>query len=291
MVDAGIRARVVRFLNGDFVPEDLARIFLFARDRCDGREPVQEIGDFVAHKAERNKGIVTREVRDWALIAFFMSFFNRHPPGANPYITNRSLPSQFVPWLHATLRRAPPRLRKFPMAKAKKLVETIEQKIVRTNFGTISVERLNAEELDYIDKLTRSFVVRPAFTSDRLFTDLKATLRSSGVLEPKESNAFDQQKRLTELFAVTLMHGCAVDLGDGLNTTLMASDPINGGPISVDAGIPVPNPGGVPLAIATAMYKTELSPQGNMEEDLINAPQPWAFELELRPNGLLCRLG
>jgi hypothetical protein len=44
MVDAGIRARVVRFLNGDFVPEDLARIFLFARDRCDGREPVQEIG-------------------------------------------------------------------------------------------------------------------------------------------------------------------------------------------------------------------------------------------------------
>ena len=90
--------------------------------------------------AERNKGIVTREVRDWALIAFFMSFFNRHPPGQS--VHHEQITAIQLCRLHATLRRAPPRLRKFPMAKAKKLVETIEQKIVRTNFGPITVERL-----------------------------------------------------------------------------------------------------------------------------------------------------
>lgn len=49
----------------------MSRLFLFARDRCDGREAVQEIGDFVAHHSERTKGIVTRSTKEWFTTARF----------------------------------------------------------------------------------------------------------------------------------------------------------------------------------------------------------------------------
>jgi hypothetical protein len=65
MSDAGMRARVVRLLEGRSTADDLTRLFLFARDSCDGREAIQEIGDFVAHAGERNKGLLTRAARDW----------------------------------------------------------------------------------------------------------------------------------------------------------------------------------------------------------------------------------
>lgn len=43
MPDAGLRARVERLLRGDLRIDDLTRLFLYVRDRCDGREPVREI--------------------------------------------------------------------------------------------------------------------------------------------------------------------------------------------------------------------------------------------------------
>src|SRR5579862_4110756 len=99
MPDPGLRARVERLLRGDIRSEDLVRLFLYARDRCDGREPVQEIGDFVAHHDERTKGIVTRETRDWFLTA---RFFRSAMQGA---IDAKQLPSNFTNFLDASLRR------------------------------------------------------------------------------------------------------------------------------------------------------------------------------------------
>ena len=69
MADPKSRARVERLLRGDFRPDDLTGLFLYARDHCDGREPVAEIGDFVAHHDERDKGIVTRSTREWFAVA------------------------------------------------------------------------------------------------------------------------------------------------------------------------------------------------------------------------------
>jgi hypothetical protein len=57
MGDPKSRARVQRLLSGDFCPDDLTGLFLYARDHCDGREPVAEIGHFVAHHSERDMGI------------------------------------------------------------------------------------------------------------------------------------------------------------------------------------------------------------------------------------------
>ena len=61
--------RIRRLVRGEFDPEDFTHLFMYLRDRCDGRESVLEVGDFVPHRNERTKGIVTRTPRDLFLIA------------------------------------------------------------------------------------------------------------------------------------------------------------------------------------------------------------------------------
>lgn len=60
-----LRIRVERLLRGDLRSADLTAIFLALRDYSGGRECVVEIGDFIAHRGERRKGLITREARDF----------------------------------------------------------------------------------------------------------------------------------------------------------------------------------------------------------------------------------
>src|SRR5947209_8722937 len=99
MPEAGLRARVERLLRGDFHLHDLITLFLYARDRCDGRESVQEVGDFIAHSSERTKGILTRQTRDWYITAWFHSLVVQG--GLNA----AQLPPTFPEFLNASFRR------------------------------------------------------------------------------------------------------------------------------------------------------------------------------------------
>lgn len=81
MADAKSRAKVQRLLSEDFRPSDLADLFLFTRDHCDGRESVVDIGDFVAHHDERDRGIITRSTREWFAVARYHA--SRFGPGGN----------------------------------------------------------------------------------------------------------------------------------------------------------------------------------------------------------------
>src|SRR4051812_38202095 len=99
MPDEIMRSRVERLLRKDVRADDLTRLFLFARDRCDGRESVQEIGDFVAHHNERTKGTITRTVRDWAAIIQMRSW------DPNIVLNPKRLPAIFPIFLRATARR------------------------------------------------------------------------------------------------------------------------------------------------------------------------------------------
>ena len=78
--------------------DDLTRLFLYARDRCDGRECVREIGDFVAHHNERFKGLVTRTSRDWFLSALNVAGPDRH-------FEWKRLPPIYIEFIEAQFRK------------------------------------------------------------------------------------------------------------------------------------------------------------------------------------------
>src|SRR4051794_39990294 len=71
MPDAKSRAKVQRLLRGDFREGDLKDLFRFARDHCDGRRTIKDIGDFVAHHNERDRGLITASIRDWFTVVRF----------------------------------------------------------------------------------------------------------------------------------------------------------------------------------------------------------------------------
>lgn len=288
MPDAGMRARVSRMLGGDFRLDDLSRLFLYARDRCDGREAVQEIGDFVAHHDERTKGVVTREVRDWFAIVKF------HIPNLGRVLDGNRLPIDFPEFLRASYRRVSKRhLRDragLRHADAKKVLEAAIDHLVRNPDGTWSFsDRHTQKESNLIRALISVLVSRPAFDSDRLFTEFSSTLKSHALLERRELSAFEDLKPAIGLFAVSLMHNSRIVLGDGSICRLEGFVESSG--VHVNSTVPVPRPDGSEVQISSSIFSTSLIPSDHCEASLLSEAQPWAFNLEVNSDRKLVRLG
>jgi hypothetical protein len=64
MIDDDLRLHAKRFLGRQHRADDLVRFYLDLRERTHGRASFREIGDFVAHRGDRNRGPVTQVARD-----------------------------------------------------------------------------------------------------------------------------------------------------------------------------------------------------------------------------------
>jgi len=290
MPDQALRARVERILRGDVREDDLTRLFLFARDRCDGRESVQEIGDFVAHHDRRTKGIVTRTVRDWFAIARFRNWF----PGEvlNP---NRLSPS-FPKFLEAMGRRLEHRtIKEFTGLTRSEAVAEIPSIISKLRRNADSTYALYAfytrRELSIINCFTSHLVAAPAFTGARLFDEFAATLKSNGLINKDELRHFDTSKPSILLYAAIQMHNCEIIINDTQSIALSLTAHQDGN-IQVDCAVPVSIDlwNAPAINLASAMFDTELKSSEYCEPPLLLTPAPWNFGLELSSVGLLRRL-
>jgi hypothetical protein len=287
MPDPGLRARVERLLRGDIRSEDLVRLFLYARDRCDGREPVQEIGDFVAHHDERTKGIVTRETRDWFLTA---RFFRSAMQGA---IDAKQLPSNFTNFLDASLRRISEGVLRqntgLSRRNAQKVVKKISEKLGANRDGTLLLAKPPSKaELELLRCLTTYLTVRPAFTGERLFSDFSATLKSHALLQRGEVMQFERLKPSVVLFAATVMHNCTIQIGDGSSSKLKLAN--SAGAVQILATVPFKEAMGE-YHLASAIFLSDLKASEFFTSKLSSSAEPWDFDVELTPEGLLDRLG
>ncbi|SDC39050.1 hypothetical protein SAMN05216337_1002351 [Bradyrhizobium brasilense] len=185
MTDPAMRARVVRLIGGDIRADDLSRLFLYARDRCDGREAVQEVGDFVAHHSERTKGILTRSAREWFATARFAVEASGGPPDPTRL---HSITPEF---LRANVQRIDLKLlRKTGLTRAAAIKATaaVVAKLIRNEDGTYAVPvSLPQDDINLLDLLLGSWSAKPAFTGARLTEDFLATLKSNGLISKEEA--------------------------------------------------------------------------------------------------------
>jgi hypothetical protein len=298
MPDPGMRARVKRLLGGDFRSDDLTRLFLFARDRCDGRESVQEIGDFVAHHDERSKGLITRTTRDWYITAWYY-FLNMQRP-----LDRSRLPANYPEFLQASLRRTEIQILKtkagVSRADARKLLTSAIHKLVSNGDGTFAMSPLHTKkEVSLLECLGANLSARPAFDGNRLFEDFIMTLKSNGLIERAEIREFQKLYPAVSLFAITVMHNCIIKIDDGSRISLTVSE--NAAPkgkLEVMAGVPVlllkidnamPFAGAIPIpgrqesviVLALAMFSTDLDAAEHCTTELLEAPKPWNMALEV----------
>ncbi|TIU47181.1 MAG: hypothetical protein E5W19_23255 [Mesorhizobium sp.] len=286
--DAELKVRVERLLSGRFKPDDLTTLFLALRDRADGREAVIEVGDFVAHRDRRNKGIITRTVRDFFLIIRFMFGPEREQAGID------NLPGNIEGILQASFRRVENKTVRLHtgmsrVAAAKVLKGLIERIRTHQN-GRHYLWLPTPGELSLLNCLTSTMRAMPAFNEDGLFDEFAASLAANKLISPRDIRLLASLKGTIALFALTHMHQSIIDLGDGTEARLNASALGDAqGHIVVFASAEL-NADNKNLTVAHPIFVTSQT-LANCDPAIQGESHPWPFPLELDAAKRLSRLG
>lgn len=273
-----LRKRVERYIRGDRRVEDLDRIFLGLRDRCYGLTSIREIGDFVAHRNQRDKGPITETVRNIHL----------------------SLDS----WLHQGEGRFP------DLAKAKRIcaanLRTATDAQLDTRFGlrrevvkSVLAQAIKKMEADCFEKVTKreqavfnylagAFIWNPAFTDDQVGEDLASVLTKAGALLAEERDAFDVNRAFLALYVTALMHDSAVVMDDGSRFELFAGFDNDQKQIEVKARIELAG-WGKRVTAPVCIFWTNLTGPEHCSNDLAAQPGKWSGAIEIDPFGRLSR--
>ena len=274
MLDAEIRTRVRRLLEGEPRSADLDRIFLSLRPRSHGRDSVREIGDFVAHREEREKGAVTRRAQDILISA--------------------------RAWTRGLLGETPDPATIAEVAAANLRTATDEQLNIRTGLrrqvvgsvlaqGLKKLERraeLTIREQMVIAYLGGAFIWNPVFTDVQLAGDLLHVLGRCGLLpsgsrpEPADFLPF------LSLYAVALMHGSALRFADGQKADLRSEHTNKEDLLEVKAMLPVTKqPKTVQASVC--MFWTTLRAVEHCSGRVMNEPHLWNGPLDIDGQGKL----
>jgi hypothetical protein len=287
----GLRIRVERLLKGDKRPEDVAALFLALRDYSGGRECVTEIGNFVAHRGERNVGITTREARDFfSTVQFYTDCVHRNRP-----INLFDLPKNISSLLEGSFRRTPNDMirRHLSMNRqtAERRLSELRSRLYSDAQGKVILKWPTDLDQAILGCLLGHVTARPAFTDQHLIEQFTESLAANGLIQKSELKTFKSLREFVGLFAVANMHLCVIDLGDGTAAELAAGATKSQGVIGVTASAEMK---GINLTgtvrVATTFFKTLISVFDCADPDLhpqSDQEPTWPYHIELTASGKL----
>ncbi len=289
MADPKSRARVERMMRGDFRPDDLTGLFLYARDHCDGRETVADIGHFVAHHNERDRGIITRSTRRWFAVAQY--HLPRFRPGGPYPLRGDRLPTSTRDYYRLAVNLMDPKhmqeatgLRR---SKAQDIMSTLADRLTKNPDGSWSLPRIcTSDEIKMIKYVSSLIVVKPAFESKRLVEEFISTLKSNGLITNDEIKTHhDEIKILVLLYAISAMHNCVIQINGDTKITLKARSDLSNKQIAINASVPID----IGINVVSSVFVVDLDPSIYCHEEL-NKHNNFDFEIELTTNKQLSPL-
>jgi hypothetical protein len=272
------RLRVGRLMRGDRNVTDLDRLFADLRFADPGRPTVTEIGDFAAHREERNKGIAMRRASDIQISA---RIWVRQHFGIVPSIEDARAAG------FANLKIATDE-------QIRRQLGTNRQ-VARSQFiqGLKQLERgqmPSAKQKAAVDYLGGSFVWQFAFDDATLAGEFADVLIESGALAASDRDAFIGIAPFFALHAITLMHGARLELPDRQFAPLRAVVRAETGTLRVVADVPVEN-FGKPIGCIVTIFETGLAAADHCDVELPGDPLTAVFPLEIGRDGRLVALG
>jgi hypothetical protein len=278
MVDAKSRTRVKRLLRGDFHPADIKDLFIYLRFHCDGRKTVQEIGHFSSHQNERDRGITTDSTVDWLYVAYFHLWRNGSP------FDLQSMPPATTNYFKIAIDRIDPefihRMTGMRRCDAYKLINIIAERITQNADGTWAAPNdLTQSEKSLINCVSSVMVLKPAFEADLLCDEFIATLQSNELITEHElSDNGETIRTLVQLYAISIMHNCIIQIAPHLHLTIMlkAMPDLKNKQIAVFAPIRVRL-----QPVATPMFIANLDPSIHCHPDLLAQPDWRNLDIEL----------
>lgn len=270
VIDDDLLARAARLGAGERRVEDLDRLFLGLRDRHCGRASFLEIGHFVAHRTERNRGLVTQVARDvfTSISVWSLGFRNRKPSRADLARAAR-----------ANFRLASD----LQIEQGCGLGRTAAER--RLNSGLRKFQRgetITDTEAEVLVYLGNRFIWKPAFTDDELFGDFCHVLLRNGIIDQEGVKALETCKAFIALYAIACMHGTSIRLEGTIGGELLAGFANRDRYLEVKVQIRFDD-AEKPILAPVCMFLTSLRPEDHCEAALLDLGNEWQAHVWPRP--------
>lgn len=279
-----LRPLVERLIRKDFRPQNLDTIILGIRSKTDGRKAIRDIGDFVAHRESRFRGVIAEETQEWFHLARSTAYYLQNPIDLN------NVHPDFLPSLEITLARMKKKFFQKEIGasyeSARRLLKDIATRSTN-NDGKILVRINSQREFDLISKLASKLVIQPAFDDAKLFDEFIAVLRSQSLLAKNEVKSLEYLRPILSRYAVSLMHKCVVILKDKSRVELVASPNLYDCEINIVAAIDVSPVGQHPSGIKMAcnIYTSRIDPAEACDPMLLSVSDWQSIHIEIAPDG------
>jgi hypothetical protein len=238
-----------------------------------------DVGDFIAHPIERDRGLATVTVRD---TYFILKFKIGHLNG--PPLDPKDLPPEWYPAAKATFPRLQPKLVKdktgLSPARSRKLHDRLMKHVVKKANGRFNLPDKISQEEDALFKCVASMLVpKAAYSGTKLVDEFGWVLQDQHVLGKDEANAFAAAcQEAVILRAVATMHRASIRIDKTTSVELMAAHDATGF-ISVLMHTTVLF-NGRDLKLAAPLFDTELPWNVACDLSLRTAALPWEFPIE-----------
>lgn len=277
MLDEDLARRLDRLLRGERRCDDLDRLFLGLRERPGACGSVREIGDFVAHRGQREKGPVTERARD--ILTSFESWLRISVHGG-PFTSN-----EVRKVAEANLRNAS----QAQLSARLGMTRAVAKSVLAQGFKKLeNGRRATPREVRTIDYLGGAFIWNAAFTDESLTNDLVCMLSEAGLLKKADHDRFRGLSAFIALYVVTLMHGSAVLLDSG-RADLTAGFANKDNHLEVTARLSVSGQP-KPVFATVCMFWTTLKAATHCAPTLLADGACWARPLEIDGDGRLAFL-
>lgn len=278
-----LRYRARRLLDGDCRIVDLDRLFLGLRGHSGAQACFREIGDFVAHRDTREKGLVTQIGRDvfTSLDVWSLKMRGRDwswDDIARAAYANLRLASDEQLLNGCGCRR--------PAAK-----QRLKRALAKARQG----EAVSTGESRTLNYLGDSFIWRPAFNAKQLAHEFDQVLHRNGISQRDDGPFPNHVQNFLTLYALTIMHGSAILLENGTKARLFAGFANRERHLEVKVEIvfhELPKPIMAPICL----FLTDLYPEEHCSPTLLEQMNPvlcthWDFPIDIGANGRLDRAG
>jgi len=217
---AKIESRVRRLFEGRQKADDLDQIFLWLRTRSFGETVIRDIGDFVAHGEERDKGQAWGHIRNVSDSLRYVAAASAHDGQPNK--------QQLIGHLRASLplvtREAIKSATGFSRETASSIVEGLVPHIKSMKDGKPIFDRLlSSKEAKLYRFLTSKHYVTPAYTRAKIAKSLQIVIDRNGLYSDGMDPFPDHVVDAVMIFAVSKMHAAQMAYQDGNNVILDAN--------------------------------------------------------------------
>ena len=279
LADEDLRMRVRRLLQGGRRTDDLDRLYLGLRDRARRCPAVLEIGDFIAHRDRREKGLITQVGRD-----VFTSFdvwsltLRRLDVGPNDFI--RAAEANLRLASDAQIRAGLGSSRQMAAARLKRAIVQVREK-----------KEVAESEWAAFSFFGNRFVWRPAFSGDQLHRELTELLVQHDLMGTDDVEQFAAARAFLILHAITAMHGSSILLDNGSHARLFAGFANRDRWLEVKVDL-VFHELGKPLMAPICLFLSDLRAEVYCTPELLEDPTPilvdhWSTPIEIDSSGRL----